>query len=205
MRYFCSQLTILLSLVCFDSAVQAQLDPARLPQADSTAQELNVLNPGLAPEEIDRAVLTRLLNEINIDAEQVAILLDASGEELEEISITLANARSFVNSNEMASVRAMCNAWNNSRLTGDDRIREALDAYKTGKQFTLNFVQRYYSVVIRDIQAILDNQSSALFDRYLQDRRLRMANSGSAYASAIVENVRSGAESVEFHCGLPRE
>ncbi|MEQ8315566.1 MAG: hypothetical protein RL839_12340 [Gammaproteobacteria bacterium] len=205
MRYFFSQLSILLSLVAFESVGQAQLEPARLPQADSTAQELHVLNPGLAPEEIDRAVLTRLLNEISVDAERVAALLDASSEELEEISVTLANARSFVNSNEMASVRAMCNAWNSSRLDGDDRIQQALDAYQARKQYTLNFVQRYYSVVVRDIQAILDEQSTVLFNRYLQDRRRRMANAGSAFTSAIVENVRSGAESVEFHCGLPRE
>ena len=171
---------------------------------EPAARELRVLGAGLAPEEIERAVLTRLLNEINSNKERTAALLDANPQELEEITITLSNARNFVNNNEMASIRAMCRSWNSSQLEGNERISAALDAYDQRKQYTLNFVQRYYAVVIRDIEAILDQQSKVLFDRYLEDRRRRMANAGAVFTGAVTENVRSGAESVHFHCRSPR-
>ncbi|MCG8414720.1 MAG: hypothetical protein MI746_10930, partial [Pseudomonadales bacterium] len=114
-------------------------------------------------------------------------------------------ARNFINNNEMANIRAMCSAWNQSDLQGDARIQEALDAFKARRQFTLNFIQRFYRIVLMDIEASLDEQSRLLFDLYMNDRRRRMAQAGAAYSAAVVENVRSGAESVEFHCGPPRE
>lgn len=179
-------------------------DAAGTDRTESEARELRVLGSGLAPEEIDQAVLSRLLNELNSNPERTATLLEASPEELQEISITLSNARNFVNNNEMASIRAMCRAWNTSRMKGDERIGEALEAYKQRKQYTLNFVQRYYTVVVRDIEAVLDQRSKILFQDYLDDRRRRMASTGSVFTGAISENVRSGAESIEFHCRTTR-
>lgn len=171
---------------------------------DERPKDLNVIGSTLAPEEIDRAVLDRLTQEIARDSERVAAELLASEEEIHNISVTLSNARNFINSNEMANVRAMCSAWNQSSLEGDARIQEALDAFKARRQFTLDFIQRFYGIVLMDVEASLDEQSKLRFSRYMDDRRRRMANAGAAYSAAVVENVRSGAESVAFHCGAPR-
>ncbi len=174
-------------------------------QNSATPQELNVISSTLAPEEIDRAVLDRLAQEIARDAARVAEELSASEEEIHNVSITLSNARNFINNNEMANIRAMCNAWNQSTRQGDARIQEALDAFKARRQFTLDFIQRFYRIVLMDVEASLGEQSRVRFNAYMDDRRRRMAQAGAAYSAAVVENVRSGAESVEFHCVRPRD
>ncbi len=185
------------------------VDPQGLTQTpreliEESPRELSVLSPTLAPEEIDRAVLDRLLNQINQQPDIVAEELLVTDPQLTSIAITLSNAKNFINDNEIASIRAMCNAWNQSTATGDERIKVALDAYKTRRQFTLDFIARYYRVVLSDIRAMLNPQSGVMFDRYMEDRRRRMTTAGASYSGAVTENVRSGAESVMFHCGEPR-
>ena len=140
------------------------------------------------------------MKEIADEPETIKSSLKIPASTMEDIFITISNARSFINNNEIANIRAMCDAWNNSDETGDARIELALDAYKQRDQFTKNFIARYYSIVLIDIESTLDKQQKITFDLYMQDRRRRMATSGTASWGAVVENVTSGRETVNFHC-----
>ena len=163
-------------------------------------RELNVLAPTIAVEEIDRAVVNKLMQEISNDPEITKTRLAASDAQLEDILIIISNARSFINNSEMANVRAMCNAWNRSELEDDSRIEEALNAYKRRAQFTKDFIAKYYRIVLMDIEAVLQGPSLVRFSSYMEDRRRRMASSGAITWGAVVENVTSGREAVHFHC-----
>ena len=163
-------------------------------------RELNVLAPTIAVEEIDRAVVNKLMQEISNDPETTKTRLAASDAQLEDILIIISNARSFINNSEMANVRAMCNAWNRSELEDDPRIEEALNAYKRRAQFTKDFIAKYYRIVLMDIEAVLQGPSLVRFSSYMEDRRRRMASSGAITWGAVVENVTSGREAVHFHC-----
>ena len=154
----------------------------------------------LAPEEIDRAVLNRLMQEIAHQPDRAASVLGLRRETLQDVFISISNARNFINDNEMANLRAMCEAWDNSVLEGDARIEEALEAYKNRRQLTLDFIQKFYRLVVADIESILIEPEQLSFGRYMDDRRRRMASAGNVYSSVIVENVRSGAVSINFHC-----
>ena len=167
-------------------------------------RQLHVIGATLAAEELDRAVFERLLQEIANAPSELAQQLHITDAQLQDIAVTLSNARSFINDNEVASLRAMCKAWGETSVQGDARIQIALDAYKARRQFTLNFIQRYYTRVRLEIEATLDAPAKQQFASYMTDQRRRMANAGATYSSVITENVRSGAESVEFHCGAPR-
>ena len=163
-------------------------------------RELNVLAPTIAVEEIDRAVVNKLMQEISNDPETTKTRLAASDAQLEDILIIISNARSFINNSEMANVRAMCDAWNRSELEDDSRIEEALNAYKRRAQFTKDFIAKYYQIVLMDIEAVLQGPSLVRFSSYMEDRRRRMASSGAITWGAVVENVTSGREAVHFHC-----
>lgn len=164
------------------------------------SRELTVLSPTLAPEEIDRAVLNRLLQDITHRPERVMAELSVNEVQLEDISISLANAAGFINNNEMASIRAMCRNWHESGLEGEARIEAALEAYRTRRQFTRDFIAMYYRVVVMEIESFLDQPTRLRFNRYMDDRRRRMASAGNVVPGSVVENVSSGAESVNFHC-----
>ena len=118
-----------------------------------------MLAPTIAIEEIDRAVVNKLMQEISNDPEITKTRLAASDAQLEDILIIISNARSFINNSEMANVRAMCNAWNRSELEDDSRIEEALNAYKRRAQFTKDFIAKYYQIVLMDIEAVLQGPS----------------------------------------------
>ena len=105
-------------------------------------KDLKILAPTLAPEEIDRAVLNKLMQEIADNPKITEERLGVSSEQIDDIFITISNAKSFINNNEMANVRAMCNAWNSSNFRDDKRTQEAIDAYKTRDQFTKNFIAK---------------------------------------------------------------
>lgn len=171
-----------------------------IPALQAEPRELNVIGSTLAPEAIDRAVLNRLMQEIAHQPDRTASILGLSRDTLQDVFISISNARNFINDNEMANLRAMCEAWDRSSLEGEARIEEALEAYKQRRQLTLNFIQKFYRLVIVDIESILTEPEQLKFGRYMDDRRRRMASAGSVYSSAVVENVRSGAESVRFHC-----
>ena len=166
----------------------------------SEGRALNVIAPTIAPEEIDRVVLNRLMQQIARDPDTVRAQLEVSDEQLQDIFITISNARNFVNNSEMANVRAMCRAFNDSELQGDARIQKALDAYKVRARFTTNFIARYYRIVLADVEVGVSDVSVTLFNEYMEDRRRRMANAGTVTWGVVVENISSGTESVEFHC-----
>ncbi len=165
-----------------------------------TAREVKVIASTLARQEIDRTVLNRLMQEISSSPEQTRRRLDVDENQLQNIFITLSNARSFINDSEMANIRAMCRAWDLSVQTGDNRIREALGAYSKRQRLTLDFIEKYYRVVLGDIDSLLSAESKILLADYMNDRRRRMANAGATTTGAIVQNLASGTETVRFHC-----
>lgn len=178
--------------------LSTRLDDVR--QSGGNPRELTVLAPTLAVEEIDRAVLNKLMQEIANDPVTTKNRLGVSEEIVEDIFVTISNAKGFINDNEHANVQAMCNAWDSSTKKGDDRISEALDAYKNRDQFTKTFVAKYYRLVLFDIESLLPISAKVKFDVYMDDRRRRMATSGTRSWGSVVENVKSGREVVNFHC-----
>ena len=178
--------------------LSTRLDDVR--QSGGDQRELTVLAPTLAVEEIDRAVLNKLMQEIANDPVTTKNRLGVSEEIVEDIFVTISNAKGFINDNEHANVQAMCNAWDSSTKKGDDRISEALDAYKNRDQFTKTFVAKYYRLVLFDIESLLSISAKVKFDVYMDDRRRRMATSGTRSWGSVVENVKSGREVVNFHC-----
>ena len=178
--------------------LSTRLDDVR--QSGRDQRELTVLAPTLAVEEIDRAVLNKLMQEIANDPVTTKNRLGVSEEIVEDIFVTISNAKGFINDNEHANVQAMCNAWDNSTKKGDDRVSEALDAYKNRDQFTKTFVAKYYRLVLFDIESLLPISAKVKFDVYMYDRRRRMTTSGTRSWGSVVENVKSGREVVNFHC-----
>ena len=69
-----------------------------------TPRELTVLTPTISPEEIDRAVINRLMKEIADEPETIKSRLKISASTMEDIFITISNARSFINNNEIQNV-----------------------------------------------------------------------------------------------------
>lgn len=179
-----------------DTSIQAIREEPR--------RELSVLAPTLSEEEIDPAVLNRLMQEIARRPELVKSQLKIDDDKLQDIFITLSNARNFINTNEMASIRVMCQTWDNSKLTGEDRISEALQAYEHRTGFTKNFIARFYKIVLNDIEHGLNQPALISFKQYMDDRRRRMASAGKVTTGIPTQNVRSGAEAVTFHCGPAR-
>lgn len=169
-------------------------------QSVPTTRELRVLSPTLAPEQIDRAVLNRLLQEILENPEVIASQFLLNPGQVQDIQAVLSNAHSFINDDDLANVAAMCSTWDQSTLSGADRIEEALSAYSRRAQFTRNFIAQYYSVVLATIEQSLDTDSLSRFDAYMTDRRRRMATAGAVTTGAVSHNVRSGEESIRFHC-----
>lgn len=206
---------VLMALCCTASLGQQLPLPAQIQSLDpdqarqqlrprsvgtQSGRELRVIAPTLAPEEIDRAVFNRLLQEIAREPDRVASQVGLTDTQLQDLFITLSNSRSFINDNEMAAIRMMCTAWDRSELNGEARIEEALQAYDRRKQFTKNFVARYYDMVLADMEAGMDDATRLRFQRYLDDRRRRMANAGTVTNGITSQNVTSGAESIAFHC-----
>jgi hypothetical protein len=169
-----------------------------------TSRELKVLAPTLTAEEIDPAVLNKLLQEIARDPETLKARLAVDDSKLQDIFITLSNARTFINTNEMANIRVMCQAWDRSTLADEDRIREALNAYERRDGFTKRFIANFYGIVLSDIQYGLSEQGLLSFNNYMDDRRRRMASAGSVTTGITTQNARSGAEAVTFHCSPAR-
>ncbi len=206
-----STLAIGILLLVNSSIAQQDLDPqavdGALSQSELLAEirkpppgQLDVSAPTIAPEAIDRSVLNRLMQEIANRPEVVQIRLGVDESELQNIFIAISNARSFINGSEMANIRAMCKAWENSTLTGEARISEALDAYKAREQFTIDFIAKYYRVVLSEIESNLPAAAKTSFRAYMDDRRRRMANAGNVTFGAVVQNSYNGAETVRFHC-----
>lgn len=171
---------------------------------EETGRELTVISPTLTPEEIDPAVLNRLLHEINREPETVKARLGIDDDTMAELFVALTNARSFINTNEMANIRAMCQTWDSSDLIGDDRINQALGAYERRAGFTRRYIGKYYKSVLSELKYGLLPAARLSFEKYMDDRRRRMASAGNVTTGIPTQNARSGAEAVEFHCGPAR-
>jgi hypothetical protein len=206
-RSSCYFLLLLTNLV----VAQSNLEPAtisdRLAQAqtlehlrEETSGRLDVVTNNIAPEEIDRAVLNKLMEEIASRPAVAKRRLNVSDSQLQDIFIIISNARSFINGDEMAAVRSMCRAWQNSVLDGEEKVAVALNAYERRKQFTKNFIAKYYAVVLSDIEASLTKPAKISFTAYMLDRRKRMANVGVTSFGSMIQSIPNGNDSIDFLC-----
>jgi hypothetical protein len=208
--FFCSRLfalpALLLAGACLaqsdSQSIVSEVDLTRAKQEYRTSKprELTVLTQTLSTEQIDRAVLNRLMQEINSEPANTKSRIGINDSQLQELFITISNARGFINGSEMANVRAMCAAWHDSSNRGETLVAEAIAAYKAREQLTQTFIAKYYSVVLFDIEAILDEQSLPLFRAYMHDRRRRLANAGMTSWGSPVQNIRAGTDTIDFHC-----
>ena len=155
---------------------------------------------GLEPEEIDRAVLNRLMQEIASAHQRTASITGLEAETLEKIFISLSNARNFINIDEMQSVKVMCDTWNHSDFQGDARIREALNAHAQRRQYTLTFIEGFYQNVLTEIESLLSAAEKPRFTHYINDRRRRMADAGISSRNMNPDDLARGAEAIHFYC-----
>ena len=208
--FSCSRLSALPALLLAGTCL-AQSDPqsvvtevdlnrAKQESRASKPRELTVLTQTLSAEQIDRAVLNRLMQEINSEPANTKVRMGINDSQLQELFITISNARGFINGSEITNVRAMCAVWNESTTQGESRIAEAIAAYKKREQLTQTFIAKYYSVVLFDIEAILDEESLPLFRAYMNDRRRRLANAGMTSWGSPVQNISAGTDTINFHC-----
>ncbi|MBL4581745.1 MAG: hypothetical protein JKY29_08005 [Gammaproteobacteria bacterium] len=179
---------------------EVDLDLASQEYRNPPPRELTVLMQTLSSEQIDRAVLNRLMLEINSTPAIIKARIEINGSQLQELFITLSNASSFINDSEMANVREMCAAWDTSAATGEARIIAALAAYKAREQLTQSFIAKYYRIVLSDIESLLDEKSLPLFRAYMNDRRRRLANAGMTSWGSPVQNISAGTDTIDFHC-----
>ena len=208
--FSCSRLSALSALLLAGTCL-AQSDPqsvvtevdlnrAKQESRASKPRELTVLTQTLSAEQIDRAVLNRLMQEINSEPANTKVRMGINDSQLQELFITISNTRGFINGSEITNVRAMCAVWNESTMQGESRIAEAIAAYKKREQLTQTFIAKYYSVVLFDIEAILDQESLPLFRAYMNDRRRRLANAGMTSWGSPVQNISAGTDTINFHC-----
>ncbi|PCI82148.1 MAG: hypothetical protein COB20_00640 [SAR86 cluster bacterium] len=190
-----------LSSIASDSELlNFDTDRAKQEYRNPKPRELTVLTETLSAEQIDRAVLNRLMQEINSSPANTKARIGINDSQLQELFITISNARGFINGSELANVRALCAAWDESTASGEARIVEAIAAYKTREQLTQTFIAKYYSVVLFDIEAFLDEKSLPLFRAYMSDRRRRLANAGMTSGGSPVQNISAGTDTIDFHC-----
>ena len=135
---------------------------------------------------------------LHLDTEADRLKLDTNRAKQE--FVTISNARGFINGSEIANVRAMCAAWDESAASGDARITQALASYKAREQLTQTFIAKYYGAVLFEVEAFLDEKSLTLFRTYMNDRRRRLANAGMTSWGSPVQNIRAGTGTIDFHC-----
>jgi len=179
---------------------EVDLNRAKQEYRSPQPRELTVLTQTLSAEQLDRAVLNRLMQEINTEPANTKVRIGLNDSQLQELFITLSNARGFINGSEMANVRAMCAAWDESATRGEARIAEAIAAYTARELLTQTFIAKYYSVVLFDIEALLNEKSLRLFHAYMNDRRRRLANAGMTSWGSPVQNISAGTATIDFHC-----
>ncbi len=185
------------------AAQEAEFEQDRLslPLAYDTAiPDISNSQSGLEAEEIDRAVLNRLMQEIASAPQRTASLTGLEAETLEKIFISLSNARNFINIDEIQNVKAMCDTWTHSDFQGDARIKEALKAHAERRQHTLTFIEGFYQNVLTEIESLLSAAEKPRFTNYIKDRRRRMADAGIASRNMNPDDLVRGAEAIHFYC-----
>ena len=182
---------------------EALVEPGRLSLPltfDTAIPGITNGQPGLEPEEINRAVLNRLMQEIASAPRRTASITGLREETLRKILISLSNARNFINVDEMRNVKAMCDTWNYSESQGSARIREALEAHAERRQHTLTFVEGFYSNVLTEIESLLSAAEKPHFAHYMDDRRRRMTDAGISSRNINPDDLAHGAEAIHFYC-----
>ena len=184
------------------SSIMAEvtLNKAKQEYRNSQPRELTVLSETLSAEQLDRAVLNRLMQKISTEPENTKARLEINDSQLQELFIIISNARGFINDSEVANVRAMCKEWDASATSGNARIIGAISAYKAREQLTQNFIAMYYSGVLFDVEALLDENSLPLFRAYMNDSRRRLTNAGITFWGSPVQNISAGTNTIKFHC-----
>jgi len=172
-----------------------------LPQNfDKEVPEYSIGQTNLAQEEIDRAVLNRLMQEIAQAPQRTASITGIEEESLAEIFVSLSNAKNFINIDEIRNIRAMCETWANSNFQGEARVRESLNAYAARRQLTLNFVESFYQKVFDEIKRTLSATERSRFNHYMNDRRRRMADAVTSSQGLNFYDVRGGAGTINLYC-----
>jgi hypothetical protein len=171
---------------------------------DTTIPGITSGQPRLEPEEIDRAVLNRLMQEIASAPRRTASITGLKEETLRKILISLSNARNFINVDEMRNVKAMCDTWNYSEFQGSARIREALEAHAERRQHTLTFVEGFYRNVLTEIESLLSAAEKPRFAHYMDDRRRRMADAGISSRNMNPDDLAGGVDAIHFYCRKSR-
>ena len=181
------------------AATEVNLNRAKQQYRNSLPRELTVLSETLSAEQLDRAVLNRLMQEISTQPASTKTRIGINDSQLQELFVIISNAHGFINGSEIANVRAMCAAWDESAASDNARITEEIVAYKAREQLTQTFIAKYYGVVLFDVEAILDERSLLLFRAYMNDRR-RLANAGMTSWGSPVQNISAGTDTIKFHC-----
>ena len=171
---------------------------------DTAIPGITSSRPGLEPEEIDRAVLNRLMQEIASAPRRTASITGLKEETLRKILISLSNAKNFINVDEMRNVKAMCDSWNYSEFQGSARIKEALEAHSERRQHTLTFVEGFYRNVLTEIESLLSAAEKPRFANYMDDRRRRMSDAGISSRNMDPDDLAGGAEAIHFYCRISR-
>lgn len=167
---------------------------------DAAIPGISISRSRLEPEEIDRAVLNRLMQEIASAPQRTASITGLKAGTLEKIFVSLSNARSFINVDEMRNVKAMCDTWEHSDSQGDARIRESLEAHAERRQHTLTFIEGFYRNVLNEIESLLSAAEKPRFTYYMNDRRRRMADAGISSRNMNPDDLTRGAEAIHFYC-----
>ena len=205
MKILYRALFLLCSASLLDTAVaqgaSVEQDRLALPLTfDTAVPGITSGQPGLEPEEIDRAVLNRLMQEIASAPRRTSSITGLKEETLKKIFISLSNARNFINVDEMRNVKAMCDTWNHSEFLASARIREALEAHAERRQHTLTFVEGFYRNVLSEIESLLSAAEKPHFAQYMDDRRRRMADAGISSRNINPDDLAHGAEAIHFYC-----
>ena len=103
----------------------------------------------------------------------------------------------------MANVRAMCNAWNGSNFRDDKRTQKRLTRIRL--VISLRKILLQNTIVLFDIESLLNPSEQEKFNAYMNDRRRRMDTSGTRSWGSVVENIKSGRDAVNFHCRVNRD
>ena len=205
MKILYRALFLLCSASLLDTAVaqgaSVEKDRLALPLTfDTAVPGITSGQPGLEPEEIDRAVLNRLMQEIASAPRRTSSITGLKEETLQKVFISLSNARNFINVDEMRNVKAMCDTWNHSDFQASARIREALEAHAERRQRTLTFIEGFYRNVLTEIESLLSEAEKPRFADYIDDRRRRMADAGISSRNMNSDDLAGGAEAIHFYC-----
>jgi len=153
-------------------------------------------------DDIKRAVLIRLMTDIQTNPQRVNAESGLNNAELDEIFVLLSNARHFVNDNVIANTRKMCASWKRSHLQDQARVEAAVEAYNASVKQNKLYINRHYRMVLLQIENYINETSWRSLNAYLNDRNTRLSRDRSLSASLELHISQENAESLHARCGL---